>query len=369
MSEFQYYEWQTIDRLLTDAEQDAISKLSSHIEVTASRAVITYSWGDFKYDPRQVLARYFDAHLYSANWGTRILMFRFPAGLLDEAAVAPYLVEDMIKLSTQGKSQILEFFFEEEPDWINEDQGELSSLVSLRNDLLTGDYRCLYLGWLKALSLYGEDDEEALEEPPVPAGLGKLTPALWRFASFLGLDPNLIKSAAKASQAEPITVSDGALRQAIAKLSRGEADEFLLRLLQGEAGLGLALRHRLQTELNLPPTPTGGGGRTAKELFAGAKRAKQQDAERKAAEAEKRRIAALEALALKEEPVWATVEALLAERHWTNHAKAVEHLQQLRDLADYRKTRPEFDLRMKHLRASHQHRPSIMKRLAEARLI
>lgn len=48
MSEYQYYEWQTVDRLLTEAEQKAVGNLSSHIEVSSSRAVVTYSYGDFK---------------------------------------------------------------------------------------------------------------------------------------------------------------------------------------------------------------------------------------------------------------------------------------------------------------------------------
>jgi len=104
MSEYQYYEWQTIDRLLTEAEQDAVRALSSHIEVTASRAVVTCSWSDFKHDPRQVLARYFDAHVYFANWGTRVLMFRFPAGLLDQDALTPYLVDDLISVSSGAKT-------------------------------------------------------------------------------------------------------------------------------------------------------------------------------------------------------------------------------------------------------------------------
>ena len=51
MSEYQFYEWQTADRLLSDAEQEAVRQLSSHIEVSASHAVATYSWGDFKHDP------------------------------------------------------------------------------------------------------------------------------------------------------------------------------------------------------------------------------------------------------------------------------------------------------------------------------
>jgi hypothetical protein len=32
MSEYQYYEWQTIDRALSDKERTEVNKLSSHIE-------------------------------------------------------------------------------------------------------------------------------------------------------------------------------------------------------------------------------------------------------------------------------------------------------------------------------------------------
>ena len=93
MSEYQYYEWHTLDRPLTPEEQTAVNELSSHIDVTSSRAVVTYSWGDFKHDPRQVLARYFDAFLYLANWGSKRLAFRFPKGLLDPRPIEPYLAQ------------------------------------------------------------------------------------------------------------------------------------------------------------------------------------------------------------------------------------------------------------------------------------
>jgi len=369
MSEYQYYEWQTVDRLLTDAEQAAVNALSSHIDVSASQAVVTYEWGDFKHDPVEVLARYFDAHQYFTNWGTRVLMFRFPRGLVDERALVPYLVDDLISLFTARKSQVLAFTFELEPEWewFDDEDGSLSRLVSLRNDLLAGDYRCLYLGWLKALSLQDPDDQMDWQEPPVPPGLGKLTPALDHFAAFFDLDPHLITSAAVASPAKAEVLSNAAMRKAIGKLSRQESDNFLFRLLQGEAGLGFALRHRLQAELKAP-AQTAGGGRTAAQLFAGAKRAKREDAERKAAEAEKRRIAALEKLAKTEDKAWQTVEAQLADRHWTYHAKAVEQLQQLRDLADYRHTRTEFNRRMRQLRARYKDKPSILKRFDQAEL-
>ena len=77
MSEYQYHEWQTLERPLTATEQNAVDGLSSHIDVTSTQAIVTYHWSNFKHDPIEVLAKYFDAYLYLANWGTRRLAFRF----------------------------------------------------------------------------------------------------------------------------------------------------------------------------------------------------------------------------------------------------------------------------------------------------
>ena len=83
MSEYQYYEWQTIDRPLTASEQREVGGLSSHMDtVTSTQAIVTYSWGDFKHDPQKVLLKYFDAFLYDSNFGTRQLMFRLPKNLV-----------------------------------------------------------------------------------------------------------------------------------------------------------------------------------------------------------------------------------------------------------------------------------------------
>jgi hypothetical protein len=67
VSEYQYHEWQTADQVLTPEEQAVVNDLSSHIEVSSSRAVVTYQWSDFRHDPKQVLLRFFDAYFYLAN--------------------------------------------------------------------------------------------------------------------------------------------------------------------------------------------------------------------------------------------------------------------------------------------------------------
>lgn len=85
MSEYQYYEFTTADRPLTTREQAELRSLSTRAEITATSFVNTYEWGNFKGDPRKLMGRYFDAHLYLTNWGTRELMLRLPKRVLDPA--------------------------------------------------------------------------------------------------------------------------------------------------------------------------------------------------------------------------------------------------------------------------------------------
>ena len=68
MSEYQYYEFRTINRQLSAAERTAVSKLSSHGNTTATSFSVDYRWGDFKHDVDEVLAKYFDSFFYIANW-------------------------------------------------------------------------------------------------------------------------------------------------------------------------------------------------------------------------------------------------------------------------------------------------------------
>ena len=256
MSEYQSHEWQTIDRVLTPEEQAAVNGLSSHIDVSSSRAVVTYHWSNFRHDPKQVLLKYFDAYFYLANWGSLRLMFRFPKGLLDEADIEPYCVDEYITFETLGQYQVLDLDFNPEDGggWMEAEAG-LSHFVRLRADLLEGDYRLLYLAWLKAMTFYGIPDDEEYEEgdvdspaydhePPIPPGLKKLSPALQNFVQVFELDPFLVQAAAEASLdlKKALAVDYGDL---VARLSRSECDDFLTRLAEGDPGVGLALRKRL----------------------------------------------------------------------------------------------------------------------------
>jgi hypothetical protein len=82
MSEYQYYEFQAIDRPLDRAAQEALRSISSRAKITATSFTNHHEWGDFKGDPREFVERWFDLHLYLTNWGTRRLMMRVPERLL-----------------------------------------------------------------------------------------------------------------------------------------------------------------------------------------------------------------------------------------------------------------------------------------------
>jgi hypothetical protein len=212
MTEYQYYEWRTIDRRLTKKQIAGLRALSAPMDiVTPVRAMVTYTGENFQYDPEEILAKYFDAFLYLAHWGTRRLVFRFSRTQIDANRVRAYCLDEWLTLTQAGEDYLLEIATDNErgSGWI-EGEGTLEQLIPLRAQILLGDYRALYLTWLNATHATGsfsdEDDEENGEEredesehfaePPVPGGLQYLTPDLKKLIQFLEIDPHLVAAAA-----------------------------------------------------------------------------------------------------------------------------------------------------------------------------
>src|SRR5271156_5175476 len=83
MSEYQYYEFQAIDRPLSGADQEALRALSTRARISATSFTNSYEWGAFKGDPARLMENWFELHLYLSNWGSRRLMIRWPARLIN----------------------------------------------------------------------------------------------------------------------------------------------------------------------------------------------------------------------------------------------------------------------------------------------
>jgi hypothetical protein len=98
MSEHQFYEFQAIDRPLSKKEMQEIARLSKRVDLTPYQAIFIYNYGDFPAEADEILAKYFDAMIYLANWGTRRLMFRFPESVVNINEIERYCFQNLISL-------------------------------------------------------------------------------------------------------------------------------------------------------------------------------------------------------------------------------------------------------------------------------
>src|SRR5712691_935661 len=283
MSEYQHYEFMTIDRPLTKAQLDAVNALSSHIEASPTHALIIYHWGDFKHDPIDVLHKYFDGFLYWANWGSPQLAFRFPRGILPSNLLDGYDLEDFAKITRYKDYDILniEFGEMEAPDeWTEYDLG---SLIPIRDELMEGDLRSLYIVWLAAQNMMGyyDDDEEDVDEdeeyedgdeekeyeidvPPVPPGLGALTGAQKELAALLQVPEEMLVAAARHSSAGKVTVAtdEEDIAAWVKLLPPERGNEYLVRLARNEPGLSrLFLRELRELSRNQTSATSPAGER------------------------------------------------------------------------------------------------------------
>src|SRR5262245_30722978 len=268
MSEYQYYEFRALDRPLSRQEQQELRALSTRAEIDAWSFTNEYHWGDFKGDPRKLMRKYFDAFLYYANWGTHRLAFRLPAAAFDADAAEAYCDDEVLTLDRHGEHVIVWFEVNDEAglDW-DQIEADLGDLLEIRKELLAGDLRPLYLGWLAAQGQrYDDEEEDAREEPPVPPGLKRLTRAQQALADFLWLDDDLLEAAAKKSVADgPKPLDAAALHQRLQALPAKVKETWLERLLLDETPRTRAeLLHELR-----PPEPTAlAKGRPVAELRA-----------------------------------------------------------------------------------------------------
>ena len=163
MSEYQYYEFRTVDRPLTGAEIDALGSISTRAEITETSFTNHYEWGDLKADPLKLLEKYFDAFVYVSNWGTCRFWLRLPKQWVDYEKIGQLATGSVPCIERTGKLVMVGFDVGElEPDDLDDGTGWMGSLICLRSDLLRGDIRSIYLGWLRSAQS-GELDDNAFE--------------------------------------------------------------------------------------------------------------------------------------------------------------------------------------------------------------
>lgn len=374
MSEYQYYEFQAIDRPLSEADRDALRDLSTRARITATSFTNSYEWGDFKGDPAQLKERWFDLHLYLANWGSRRLMIRFPARMVNGDILDAFLGEvDCAGYTVVGDNLILDIVLDEvESDDFDDGSGWLASLTSLRAEVLAGDLRLFYLLWLMAV----EADTFKADEPEPMPGIGPMTAALEAFAAFFDIDPDLVHAAAERPAITIPSVSTAAeVRKMLLTMTDSEKNEILARLYDGDAHIALELRAKVRDRMAVGTDSTPVVARTVGELRARAAAiglAREQAAAEKLAaehkrrvkEAEKARQVRLLEIARRGEGVWREVEAEIERRNAAAYDRAAGLLLDLQAVAKERGTIEDFLRRLHAIRETHVRKERFIERLA-----
>src|SRR5438046_9911595 len=91
----------------------------------------------------------------------------------------------------------------EEGGWgWTEGDGLIDELIGVREELMRGDYRALFLGWLADFDPdeWRDPEDGAVVMPTIPAGLDHLSPALTIPIKHIRVDPNALAVAAGRSQ-------------------------------------------------------------------------------------------------------------------------------------------------------------------------
>jgi hypothetical protein len=133
MSEYQYYEFQAVERRLDEKEMRELRACSSRAQITPTCFVNDYSFGSFKGNADAWMEKYFDAYAHLANWGTHELQLRVPSGLLQMKTAELYCRDRCASVREKFGNLIFTFVSEEEGggEWV-EGGGVLSSLIPLR---------------------------------------------------------------------------------------------------------------------------------------------------------------------------------------------------------------------------------------------
>ncbi len=372
MSEYQYYEFAAVDGPISDAGLRYARGCSSRAEVSPFRWRNVYHFGDF-HGSVDTLLKHYDAHFYIANWGTVRLGLALPEGCLKLEAIEPYLhggdqYEDALTTKKVGDRRIVWWERNEEGGWgWTEGEGIIDQLIGIREELMRGDYRALFLGWLADFDPdeWMDPKDSGVLMPPIPAGLDALSPALKALIEHFPVDRDALAVAAGQSQA---TAADRLpMATVLEDIPVSEMRALLARVAEGDGSRVMAELNRL----TYPRAEAAAGpvmsctdfaarvfavreARLQREAKAAAEKRKRDD------EARKRHLASVMQRA---DSLWASLDALIDQKIASAYDQAAAQLQELRDAHEQAGKAARFQERLAAFRERYARRQAMMRRV------
>ncbi len=376
MSEYQFYEFKSIDKPLSKDDKEKIGTWSSRSNPSSTGAIFTYSYGNFPKSEIEVVEKYFDAMFYISNWGTTRLIFKFPKELIPAGKIKPYCVEYGLALNLKSNFYLLDLIFEDEEGgggrWI-EGEGWLSSLVQLRDDILNGDYRTLYLIWLKNIMTPIDNEWDNMDpeilEPDIPQNLKELTGPLQDLIEIFDIDKDYVEAAAENCQ----TIHNEEIfdyEANIKNLNDNEKHEFIVRLLNNEALLSSKLKMRLKEFAGSNKgVNSDNKRRSAGEIAERVKEMRKARKEREAKERQEKHLRKLKDLELNQTKLWIKVYQLISEKQSKAYDEAIKILKDLKELAVYKGSLDDYSNKVEEINKEYKRLSGLTGRISDAKLI
>lgn len=372
MSEYQFFEFAALDRPLTTAEMRQLRAASTRADITPAGFVNAYDHGSLKARPLEWMQRYFDAFVHVSGWGARRFALRLPRDCFSAAALKPFLTAPVLEVCSDKQQWILDWQLDGEEDFERfvDDDGRawMRRLVPLRAELMRGDCRALYLGWLVGIGALSDDTLE----PDVPPGLADLTPAQSSFVEFMGLGPDLLAAAAAGSAAREPPVLEAWLKTwtreemaAVIEIIALERTDYAAQRVHRRYA---AWQHQQRASRNAAtPRRRVAQLRSDAESLESA-RHKREAAERSATAAARQRAreAKLRQMMQETDIEWAALNVLVGIGTAAAYERATQAIKNFGDAYALLSRRDEFDLLLSRFLHRHSKRAALFRRLTEA---
>lgn len=372
MSEYQYYEFAAVDGPISDEGLQYARHCSSRAEVSRTRWQNTYSFGDF-HGSVDTLLKYYDVHFYIANWGSVHLGVAFPKGIIPAESIKPYLrghdnYENTLTLKKIGDRTILWWERNDEEGWgWTEGDGIIDQLIDIREQLMRGDYRALFLGWLADFDADEclDSEEGAAAMPPIPTGLDNLGPALKTLIENFPVDSDALAVAAGLSQAaktERLPIDS-----VLEKLSASEMRALLARVAEGGGTSVMTELNRLtypQAEI-----PAGSGlncTEFAAKIVVNREVREKKEAEKAAAKRQQKaelRRQHLASVMQRAPKLWSDIDPLMDQKIASAYDQVAAQLKELRDAYEQAGQIDTFQQKLAEFRRRYSNRPAMMRRI------
>jgi hypothetical protein len=309
---------------------------------------------------------------------TAIFMVRLPIEALTEETAKAVAVPYLLDIKAAKAHWIITWFLEESENYdrfgAEDGRGWMARLAPVRDELLRGDLRSLYIGWLAAVTGEMVDDDEM--EPIAAMGLQNLTAAQQALAEFLEVDPDLLAGAGMGSPAAPqAEISPQEMDKWIDALPRDEVDSIMKQLLDGK---GQQAEHSIKNRFaswrrDLTAGDTGACRRPVGELRQKAEKARQirlekRERDRKQQEIKRRKEheAYLKNLANDFPGVWESVREPVERGSGQGYDEACRILVDLAEAYALFSTEKRYQEELKKFMAAHLRRKALIQRLVKA---